>query len=571
MIRARIPGCWNDVFPGLPPYGPNAVVLDFRNDHHTWGGVPVSLDLALRCDRAQSVPALAYNRDGTWTSYSAHQVRIAEDEGLLIEVACNNRLLWPRDFSNVVWLKSNLALTDPAASPIRGESTGATRVTATAAGAYLAQNYTVLPAVDVAYTGSIVGTTMTVSAVASGRIAAYQVVLGSGVTPHTTIVQQIDGTYTGVGTYEVNFSQSVPPGTSLQTTVDRVPSLVAKAVNVTGPIYLSLDGGLSQTDIRSQLQAGKWPQIYAPYDAVLAPQWRLTFANSGDSLDIDLTQLEDRSFPTSPVPQAGVYVTRNDDVVTLNLDAFPPWVQSDKLTILEAIWPGAYNVRFGDGHPELGGFTWVDIRGRDEASPMGTATGSIALSPIIDITATSVDLGHREGLTGPGIHPESEIFFQFSGTPEGIGEYTCLPVQSFASTTFNVVAQQAYICNGAFKIDEGMSHVGCTVIDTRAKMAMGFDPQGEHVAYRQWQRVGYSTTASLKQGIMALRGNIENSKPHLSPSWADPSKFTTVTLGNQRPGANHLNGLIGVIVLIPYVQWTGEQLAAWTAASYGVP
>ena len=53
------------------------------------------------------------------------------------------------------------------------------------------------------------GTTMTVSAVASGTIAAGMYITGSGVAAGTTVVSQLTGTTGGVGTYQVSISQEI--------------------------------------------------------------------------------------------------------------------------------------------------------------------------------------------------------------------------------------------------------------------------------------------------------------------------------------------------------------------------
>lgn len=58
------------------------------------------------------------------------------------------------------------------------------------------------------FTGSISGTTLTVTAVASGTIGIGQAITGSGVTTGTVIVDYISGTG-GTGTYRVNMSQTV--------------------------------------------------------------------------------------------------------------------------------------------------------------------------------------------------------------------------------------------------------------------------------------------------------------------------------------------------------------------------
>ena len=59
------------------------------------------------------------------------------------------------------------------------------------------------------FTASITGTTLTVTAVASGAIHAGQLISGTGVAPGTGILAYGSNTFGGVGTYTVSFSQTV--------------------------------------------------------------------------------------------------------------------------------------------------------------------------------------------------------------------------------------------------------------------------------------------------------------------------------------------------------------------------
>jgi hypothetical protein len=58
-------------------------------------------------------------------------------------------------------------------------------------------------------TGSIAGTTLTVTNVASGALAAGDLITGTSVTTGTTITAQLTGATGGTGTYQVNNSQTV--------------------------------------------------------------------------------------------------------------------------------------------------------------------------------------------------------------------------------------------------------------------------------------------------------------------------------------------------------------------------
>ena len=68
------------------------------------------------------------------------------------------------------------------------------------------------------FTGSISGTTLTVTAITSGTIAANQALFGLGVTPETVITALGTGSG-GVGTYTINISQTVSSQTMNSATV----------------------------------------------------------------------------------------------------------------------------------------------------------------------------------------------------------------------------------------------------------------------------------------------------------------------------------------------------------------
>jgi hypothetical protein len=96
-------------------------------------------------------------------------------------------------------------------------------------------------AADAAVTGSISGSTLTVSAVASGTLAVGQVVTGSGVAPGTFITARLSGTG-GTGTYTVGIAQTVGSGAlqarstaaqQLQMRIDQMPTTSAPLVNLT--------------------------------------------------------------------------------------------------------------------------------------------------------------------------------------------------------------------------------------------------------------------------------------------------------------------------------------------------
>lgn len=62
---------------------------------------------------------------------------------------------------------------------------------------------------DVKFTGSISGTTLTVSSVAFGTVQVGSTIFGANVASGTTILAQLTGTSGGAGTYQIQPSQSV--------------------------------------------------------------------------------------------------------------------------------------------------------------------------------------------------------------------------------------------------------------------------------------------------------------------------------------------------------------------------
>ena len=85
------------------------------------------------------------------------------------------------------------------------------------------------------FTGSISGTTLTVTAVASGSIITGQVLTGNSATSGTTISSQLTGTTGGVGTYTVSISQTRTSGsfTGTYTLASTSLSILSTVLRVT--------------------------------------------------------------------------------------------------------------------------------------------------------------------------------------------------------------------------------------------------------------------------------------------------------------------------------------------------
>lgn len=104
------------------------------------------------------------------------------------------------------------------------------------------------PPVAAVVTGAISGTTLTVSAVTSGVLAAGQVVSGTGITLGTQITALISGTG-GTGTYAVSVSQSASSTTV--TASGMVPTVVFDSVSSAFVITSGISGAPSTISVAS--------------------------------------------------------------------------------------------------------------------------------------------------------------------------------------------------------------------------------------------------------------------------------------------------------------------------------
>lgn len=131
-----------------------------------------------------------------------------------------------------------------------------------------------------AFTGSIAAGVLTVSAVASGFLAAGQTVSGSGVVAGTEIVEQLSGAAGGAGTYRLNRTQTPDVASEAMTTAYVMQAQVqpmtwrdlqqTEGLNLSGTrrkiyLYGSVDsvnrvtrGGGDLIEIASGVNAGVW-------------------------------------------------------------------------------------------------------------------------------------------------------------------------------------------------------------------------------------------------------------------------------------------------------------------------
>lgn len=109
-------------------------------------------------------------------------------------------------------------------------------------------------------TGSISGTTLTITAVATGDIALGQYLSGSGVTAGTQIVDFLTGAG-GIGTYQVNTSQTAS-STTLTTYYQRPLRINSAFVRVSSLDYVVTPVNVEQYElIGFKTLQGPWPRI----------------------------------------------------------------------------------------------------------------------------------------------------------------------------------------------------------------------------------------------------------------------------------------------------------------------
>lgn len=122
--------------------------------------------------------------------------------------------------------------------------------------------YTATSPVPTAFTGSIAGTALTVSAVASGEIRLGQLLSGVGISSGTFVVSQVlpllpGELLGGVGRYTVNLASAVGPIAILGSLV-LANEFVTQVINSETPLSLSMEPGqLVTNDTRWQTYLGK--------------------------------------------------------------------------------------------------------------------------------------------------------------------------------------------------------------------------------------------------------------------------------------------------------------------------
>lgn len=127
------------------------------------------------------------------------------------------------------------------------------------------------------FTGSISGTTLTVSAISAGNVALGQYLTGSGVTAGTQVVKFLTGAGQA-GTYQVNVDYTASPvaSTTLTTYYQRPLRINSAFVRVSNLDYIVTPVNLEQYElIGLKTLAGPWPRLL--YYQPSGPVGNITF------------------------------------------------------------------------------------------------------------------------------------------------------------------------------------------------------------------------------------------------------------------------------------------------------
>jgi hypothetical protein len=157
------------------------------------------------------------------------------------------------------------------------------------------------------FTGSISGTTLTVSAVASGNIAVGQTVYGPGIAAGTVITA--DGTGTGgTGTYTVGLSQTVTSGAL--TGAGPLPT-------ITGDVLFG--AGANSFSIQAGSTSGSVTELAGQRDLALS-----VATDAGSSAKVDITKAEGHQVTSLAVGAGGELTARVDPTFAIGASNTTP-------------------------------------------------------------------------------------------------------------------------------------------------------------------------------------------------------------------------------------------------------
>jgi microcystin-dependent protein len=297
--------------------------------------------------------------------------------GITAQVYCDGTNFFSSQTGSAGDFTVNGTLTATGNESITGNlNVGGSLQTAAGLGSYIASSFT----------GSISGTLLTVSAVASGQLFVGQTISGSGVTSGTTITAFGTGTG-GVGNYTVSVSQTVA-----STTITGAAATTALTATSTDNTVKIATTAFVQTAISASITVGTiqmWPTNTAPTGYLLC---------TGTAVS--------RTTYAALFAVIGTTFGAGDTTTTFNL---PNYIN---------------RMPFGANLPTT-------------ASVTGTINnGALLAGTTLTVTAVgSGTLVVGQTITGTGITANTIIISQLTGTTGGVGTYTVNISQLVASTT----------------------------------------------------------------------------------------------------------------------------------------
>jgi RHS repeat-associated protein len=314
------------------------------------------------------------------------------------------------------------------------DSAGNRTQLATASGVY---TQAVMPGSAVV-TGSISGTTLTVSAVTSGSLAVGQSVAGSGVTAGTVISALGTGTG-GTGTYTVNYSQSVGSTTvsALSNAAVVTGSIASTTMTVTAVSFgvlavgQSVAGtGVSAGTVITAFGTGTGGTgTYAVSPSQTASSTALT--TSPNSAVVTGSLAPNGGVVTGSITPSAAVVTGSIASNTLTVTAVTSGVlQVGQSVTGTGVASGTFITGLGTGN---GGTGTYNINGAQTVSSTTlTAAGAGGAMTVSAVTSGILTVG--QSVTGSGVTSGTVITALGSGFG-GTGTYTVSPSQTVSSTT----------------------------------------------------------------------------------------------------------------------------------------
>lgn len=324
---------------------------------------------------------------------------------------------------------------------------------------------------------------------------------------------------------------------------------IPHGATLAGQILLSQDDFANSVDVSSQITPGRWNFVVGPTQTASTDRVvGIRYTDPADEIHCSLMTLETGNTVSNFIPAQAAAATRNFDLISLNVENFPPWINRDQHTVYVGVTPRA----LPEPAPEdQSGWNVFSVSSDFEQTFEGA--GYINGDDMLNITAVTsgtVQVGKRINV-GTGVVFFTDIAEQISGTPGGIGVYrvTVDGVSGVAQTTAGAPGSSVviklrtknliqYLLNCAPKPAEAFrKRIGLTVRDEVQDDTTAWDPQKAFADDNVKHTLGYSITAGRRYGITFLDGDFDESDQGTGHFVFTPdvSKFTKVVLGTVGP------------------------------------